>query len=558
MGNENNKFQVDIENLFKQNVNDLSAIKELYRKLKEVEEKITQFKYIDNTLVKKLKKEYENLKKIILDENVQLQLDNKIDEFNEKLTNDIETINSQLDKNAQHLLSWINVTTLIKNNINFNTLLQQCVNKYSIVYIPKGTYEVETINIPVGVKIIGDGEKTIIKHISTTENCFVLSEGYSGSIIENITITGGAEGTNAIECNRPHCQFNNVKINNYVGNGILLGQTESGISCWCNKLTKFQYIGNFTSKDEKKQSEVSNRYAIKINCNGGNIIIDKANIQCAINGIEVEKCAQLSIINSNISEINKHMFPNTSLKPTAILINGGESIEISKCYIENFTLGIVSNSVDGLMILNSYINGLGMAGQCILLNSNNSQNITLINNKIINISKNGYCIALQNGPQNTTLINNIYDKTKFVNSLNTGYYEILNNSIYGAFQFTGAKDVIKDWLECSGSQNSGDYQIPKTSHNETFTSGNVTFKGTCTYILPSGVLGQKIKFIKEKHTSSVTMIIKPQTAQYIFPIATSAGVGIKSTETNGGYIEFVRTSYGWCINNMVGSWISES
>ena len=63
MSNENNKFQIDIENLFKQNVNDLSAIKELYRKLKEVEEKISQIKYIDNTLVKKLKKEYEKLKK---------------------------------------------------------------------------------------------------------------------------------------------------------------------------------------------------------------------------------------------------------------------------------------------------------------------------------------------------------------------------------------------------------------------------------------------------------------------------------------------------------------
>ena len=51
MSNENNKFQIDFENLFRLNVNDLSAIKELFRKLKEVEEKITQFKYIDNTIV---------------------------------------------------------------------------------------------------------------------------------------------------------------------------------------------------------------------------------------------------------------------------------------------------------------------------------------------------------------------------------------------------------------------------------------------------------------------------------------------------------------------------
>ena len=71
MSNENNKMQVDIENLFKQNANDLSAIKELYRKLKEVEEKISQSEYIKTTLVDKLKKDYEKFKSEILNENKQ-------------------------------------------------------------------------------------------------------------------------------------------------------------------------------------------------------------------------------------------------------------------------------------------------------------------------------------------------------------------------------------------------------------------------------------------------------------------------------------------------------
>ena len=53
-----NKHEIDIDTLFKQNVNDLSAIKELYRKLQEVEERISQIKYIDSTLAYKLKKEY--------------------------------------------------------------------------------------------------------------------------------------------------------------------------------------------------------------------------------------------------------------------------------------------------------------------------------------------------------------------------------------------------------------------------------------------------------------------------------------------------------------------
>ena len=57
MTKENNK--VDIVTLKKQNVNDLLSIKEIYTKLEELGEKITKIKYIDNTLVKKLKKEYE-------------------------------------------------------------------------------------------------------------------------------------------------------------------------------------------------------------------------------------------------------------------------------------------------------------------------------------------------------------------------------------------------------------------------------------------------------------------------------------------------------------------
>ena len=109
MPKENNKMQVDIDNLFKQNVNDLSAIKELYRKLKEVEEKITQIKYIDSNLANKLKKEYENLKKIILDENIQA-----------KLSNDIKTINSQLDTIARKTKGYININSYYCLNPNCN------------------------------------------------------------------------------------------------------------------------------------------------------------------------------------------------------------------------------------------------------------------------------------------------------------------------------------------------------------------------------------------------------------------------------------------------------
>ena len=131
MSNENNKMQVDIENLFKQNVNDLSAIKELYRKLKEVEEKILQIKYIDSTLAYKLKKEYEKLKKIILDENIQAKLNNDIETINEKLNNVIESINVKLNDDVDTIKSQLyRIET--NNNENFDEINLKLNNKYSV------------------------------------------------------------------------------------------------------------------------------------------------------------------------------------------------------------------------------------------------------------------------------------------------------------------------------------------------------------------------------------------------------------------------------------------
>ena len=82
-----NKHEVEIDTLFKQNENDLCSIKELYRRLKEIEKKITQIKYIDSKLTDKLKKDYESLKRIILDENIQAKLTNDINDIKTRLEN---------------------------------------------------------------------------------------------------------------------------------------------------------------------------------------------------------------------------------------------------------------------------------------------------------------------------------------------------------------------------------------------------------------------------------------------------------------------------------------
>ena len=103
-----NSQQIDIENLFKQNENDLCSIKELYRKLEEMEKKISQIKYINEVTVDKLKKEYESLKDLIQNGTAQpipgqpgitqTELNNKVNTINRRidsLNNESNDISSQ-------------------------------------------------------------------------------------------------------------------------------------------------------------------------------------------------------------------------------------------------------------------------------------------------------------------------------------------------------------------------------------------------------------------------------------------------------------------------------
>ena len=149
MNNENNKMQVDIENLFKQNVNDLSAIKELYRKLKEVEEKISQIKYIDSSLANKLKKEYEKLKRIILDENIQAKLANDIETINEKLTNDIKTTNEKLTNDIE------TINEKLTNDIE--TTNEKLTNDVETITSQLGTIISKNFITPEDFGAIGNG-----------------------------------------------------------------------------------------------------------------------------------------------------------------------------------------------------------------------------------------------------------------------------------------------------------------------------------------------------------------------------------------------------------------
>ena len=177
-----NSQQVDIENLFKQNVNDLASIKELYRKLKEMEEKITQIKYIDSKLADKLKKDYEKLKRIILDENIQAKLTNDIKEIDTSINiinNDIDEINSQMDTKAKQVdlkvqEERINLLTKVQNGeTDGNTeLLDMRIGANGEVYSTSGN-TIRTIGKALNYKT----SKNIFNKNTITDNTSFYSDG---------------------------------------------------------------------------------------------------------------------------------------------------------------------------------------------------------------------------------------------------------------------------------------------------------------------------------------------------------------------------------------------
>ena len=186
-----NKHEVDIDNLFKQNENDLCNIKELYRKLKDLEKKIMQIKYIDTALADKLKKDYEKLKRIILDENIQA-----------KLTNDINEINTQLNTNTTEIEK-VKTEYYLTSKTTLKEIVKSMGEDGGCIYVPHGVHEVnESFALDKKIVIKGHGINCKLKlnalittddnplHNLEIENLEIISGNNKGGIYFNKAITG--------------------------------------------------------------------------------------------------------------------------------------------------------------------------------------------------------------------------------------------------------------------------------------------------------------------------------------------------------------------------------
>ena len=120
-----------VEELQCQNSIDFQGIKNIKESIKKLKSEITKAKNLNNSINKKILSEYEKIKKIILDENVSVTLDNKISNVN-KLLNDLKSnvysledgqaFEKKTNENIKAISSQLDNIASLSNNSNVDLM----------------------------------------------------------------------------------------------------------------------------------------------------------------------------------------------------------------------------------------------------------------------------------------------------------------------------------------------------------------------------------------------------------------------------------------------------
>lgn len=183
-----NQHEYDIQNLKEQNENDFAKDKIQAKQIEKLQNELSNLKSREQLTIKKFENDYKKLRRVILDENVSVTLDNKIDENKAEVNNKISEINEQLVTTGnninninEQLDNIANLTIDVKNpplplvgakgdgvtndTDNINTIIQYAKNNGGgKIYFPSGTYMIETaISNTTEKGIIVDGDNIHIE-----------------------------------------------------------------------------------------------------------------------------------------------------------------------------------------------------------------------------------------------------------------------------------------------------------------------------------------------------------------------------------------------------------
>ena len=310
-----NNAKNDIENLQDQNSYDFQEIKRLDSLINEYDKRVTQAINLNNLINKKIQDDYENIKKVIIDDNVNITLNNKIEELTEQL----DTIaNNHLMISVKDFGAKGDGAT--DDTQAFKNAITKCNETKKTLYIPSGNYLITSS--------LGE-----VKNFSILGEKFA-SEGYYGSLI---TYTG----TNyLLNIGRSHCTtISNIGFIGNKNNNCLNIKQYSGYENYFANLSFLKF-----------------KTAIKLDGNDNrlnNILV----LECGD-----ESCDSNSTPNYAISGSSglQNFFNNLHIEHTRYMINSNSTnMFFNNCKFEQSTFGINSANLSPCIKLRSFENMVG-------------------------------------------------------------------------------------------------------------------------------------------------------------------------------------------------------
>ena len=169
-----NKIQQNVKELQDQNAIDFQQWKKLRKDIEKLSEKIKLSDTNLLTLMKKIKSDYENLKKIIVDENIQVQLNNKIEQNKNEIVdnkNKIDYVKIKAEENTNKIEE-------NKNEINKKVNIETFENKVDEISSQLDTIENNKT------------DKTTTQNLQTQVNNLVLGAVGDGNNAEVLQARG--------------------------------------------------------------------------------------------------------------------------------------------------------------------------------------------------------------------------------------------------------------------------------------------------------------------------------------------------------------------------------
>lgn len=288
-----NRVQQNIKELQDQNAIDFQQWKRLGQEIKRLEGKIKTSDTHLNLLMKKIKADYESLRKVIIDENVQLYLNNKIDE------------------NKKELVDKINM-----DKIEINEELNAIVNNSELTYAKKDDLLRLSTGTPLFASSVSEMTDTTRNYVNTTDG-FLYT--YNGESWIKTTVQYQSSGI--------------------ADNSITLNKINSGLRDSIVKLSGFETLspsiteGYFYNRYTLEKEQYSGFICCDIPVNPGEIYKitfsswGESIVPILIKNSEGEKVLSKYDGESHSSTVEEIMIPDNS---TTLCVSSSESIIIEK------------------------------------------------------------------------------------------------------------------------------------------------------------------------------------------------------------------------------------